>query len=101
MSVYFVGEVEVRDHDAYAQYARGVASLLTNYGAEVLAKGGELTSLEGAPPASRVVIVRFPSREIAESFLQSEAYQSLAVIRRQSATARTYLVGEYSEDADE
>lgn len=101
MSVYFIGEVEVRDHDRYAQYARGVASLLKDYGAEVLAKGGELKSLEGEPPASRVVIVRFTSREIAEGFLQSEAYQALAVIRRQSASARTYLVGEYAGEADE
>ncbi|MBU4061526.1 DUF1330 domain-containing protein [Hyphomonas sp.] len=98
MSVYFVGEVEVRDHETYAKYAGGVAPLLKEYRGEVLAMGGELTPLEGEAPAPRVVIVRFPSLEIANAFLQSEAYQSLAAIRRQCASARTYIVAEHSEE---
>jgi uncharacterized protein (DUF1330 family) len=100
MSVYFVGEVEVRDHETYAKYAGGVAPLLKEYQGEVLAMGGELTPLEGEPPAPRVVIVRFPSHEIAKAFLQSGAYQSLAAIRRQCASARTYIVAEHSEEAN-
>lgn len=92
MSAYFVGEVSIHDPEAYATYAKAAAPIIEKYGGKVLAKGGATLSLEGAPPEQRIVIVRFATMQAAEAFRDSDEYKAIIEIRRQSATARAYVV---------
>ncbi|MBV6657508.1 MAG: DUF1330 domain-containing protein [Devosiaceae bacterium] len=92
MPAYFVGEVAVHDPEAYQEYARVAAECIDAFGGRVLAKGGQTASIEGTPPEARIVIVEFPDFEAATAFQKSEAYQNVVHIRRQTATARAYVV---------
>jgi uncharacterized protein (DUF1330 family) len=92
MPAYFVGEVDVRDHEEYAVYATAAAPLIDKFGGKVLAKGGPTVSHEGPPPAGRIVIIEFTDAAAAAALRNSPEYQAIAAIRRRSATARVYVV---------
>jgi uncharacterized protein (DUF1330 family) len=90
---YYVVEVNVRDLDKYKNdYASHVAATLAPYGGRYLAAGGRTESIEGAPPASRVSILEFPSVDKAEAWYNSPEYDKIKPIRHAVATTRSFIV---------
>ena len=55
------------------------------FGGEFVIRGGNWTLVEGEWPRPRLVVVAFPSRDAAESWYQSPAYQKLLPLRLQAA----------------
>ena len=72
---YWVGIVNVKNHDEYKKYADIAGPALTAAGAKILSRGGRIKNLEGAA-MNRIVVIEFPSMEIAESFYQSDEYRN-------------------------
>ena len=62
------------------------------YGGKFLARGGKLTILEGEWPHQRTVILEFPSREKAEAWYQSPAYQRILPLRLKCMTSNFVLI---------
>ena len=92
-SAYYVVEVNVRDLDKYKNdYASHVAATLAPYGGRYLAAGGRTESIEGAPPASRVSILEFPSVDKAEAWYNSPDYDKIKPVRHAVATTRSFIV---------
>jgi uncharacterized protein (DUF1330 family) len=90
---YYVVEVNVRDLDKYKNdYASHVAATLAPYGGRYLAAGGRTESIEGAPPASRVSILEFPSVDKAEAWYNSPDYDKIKPVRHAVATTRSFIV---------
>jgi uncharacterized protein (DUF1330 family) len=90
---YYVVEVNVRDLDKYRNdYASHVAATLVPYGGRYLAAGGRTESIEGAPPASRVSILEFPSMDKAEAWYNSPEYDQIKPVRHAVATTRSFIV---------
>ena len=90
---YYVVEVNVRDLDRYKNdYAAHVAATLAPYGGRYLAAGGRTESIEGAPPASRVSLLEFPSVEKAEAWYNSPEYDKIKPVRHAVATTRSFIV---------
>jgi uncharacterized protein (DUF1330 family) len=90
---YYVVEVNVRDLDKYKNdYAFHVAATLAPYGGRYLAAGGRTESIEGAPPASRVSILEFPSVDKAEAWYNSPDYDKIKPVRHAVATTRSFIV---------
>ena len=71
---YWVGVVNVKNHDEYKKYADIAGPALTAAGAKILSRGGRIKNLEGAA-MNRIVVIEFPSMERAESFYQSDEYR--------------------------
>jgi uncharacterized protein (DUF1330 family) len=64
---YFVAEINVKDRAAYEKELPAVLKMIKEGGGEYVAGGFDKTkSLSGAPPANRVVIIKYPSVEAAE-----------------------------------
>jgi uncharacterized protein (DUF1330 family) len=65
---YEVTEINVKDQTAYeASGVNKVREGIKENGGKIIAGGyNKATSLHGAPPANRFLIVMFPSREAAE-----------------------------------
>jgi uncharacterized protein (DUF1330 family) len=85
--------VNVRDLDTYKNdYAAHVAATLAPYGGRYLAAGGRTESIEGAPPASRVSLLEFPSVEKAEAWYNSPEYGKIKPVRHAVATTRSFIV---------
>ena len=72
---YWVGIVNVKNHDEYKKYADIAGPALIAAGAKILSRGGKIINLEGKE-MNRLVVIEFPSMEHAESFYQSDVYKN-------------------------
>ena len=75
MATYAVVQVDVRDADEYAKYAELAGPAVAKYGGEFLARGGEVSVMEGTSRA-RCVIIRFANMETAKRFYNGPEYQA-------------------------
>ena len=71
---YWVGIVDVKNHDEYANYTEIAGPALVKAGAKILSRGGKIINLEGKK-INRLVVIEFPSMNEAEKFYQSEEYK--------------------------
>ena len=71
---YWVGVVNVKNHDEYKKYADIAGPALVAAGAKILSRGGIIKNLEGEE-MNRIVVIEFPSMEKAESFYHSDEYR--------------------------
>jgi uncharacterized protein (DUF1330 family) len=93
---YLVGQITVTNPQAYALYSAQVPHTIATFGGKYLVRGGHATQLEGVPQGERNVVVEFPSREIAEAWYNSEAYQAIIQHRTDNSTGSLALVDGYS-----
>jgi len=54
------------------------------YGGRFLVRGGKFTVLEGDMPFTRIAVLEFPSRQMAEDWYRSPAYQRILPLRTQA-----------------
>jgi uncharacterized protein (DUF1330 family) len=92
MSIYAVFDVEVLDPEAYKPYTQNVPAMIAKAGGRYLARGGELTILEGDPGVKRVVILEFPTEAAFRSWYDSEEYKPYAALRRRATRSKAHLV---------
>jgi uncharacterized protein (DUF1330 family) len=92
---YLVGQITVTNPEAYAVYASQVPQTIAAFGGKYLVRGGHATQLEGQAQGERNVVVEFPSREIAEAWYNSDAYQAIIGHRTNNSTGALALVDGY------
>ena len=71
---YWVGIVDIKNHDEYKKYTDIAGPALIAAGANILSRGGKIINLEGKT-MNRLVVIEFPSMKNAESFYNSDEYQ--------------------------
>jgi len=89
---YVVAEFTVTDPATYKSYAPQAAAIVARHGGVYIARGGRTVSVEGAPPADRVVLIEFPSLAAAQAFEASPEYRAIAPIRQRASKGRVFLV---------
>ena len=82
----------IDDWDGFDQYRTEVMPTLEPFGARFLVRGGAFTTLEGELPFERIVVLEFPSREAAEAWYWSDAYQAVLPIRLAAARCQFVIV---------
>jgi len=92
MAAYVIGEVEIRDPQAYQEYAEGVPATIARYGGRYLVRGGAVETKEGAWTPKRVVVLEFPTMDQARKWYGSAEYAPLLAIRLKAATANLVFV---------
>lgn len=92
---YLVGQITVTNPEAYAIYASQVPQTIAAFGGKYLVRGGHATQLEGQAQGERNVVIEFPSREIAEAWYNSDAYQAIIGHRTNNSTGALALVDGY------
>jgi len=92
---YLVGQITVTHPEAYAVYSAQVPQTIAAFGGKYLVRGGHATQLEGQAQGERNVVIEFPSREIAEAWYNSEAYQAIIEHRTNNSTGALALVDGY------
>jgi len=93
---YLIGQITITNPEAYAVYASQVPSTITAFGGKYLVRGGHATQVEGQSQGDRNVVIEFPSRERAEAWYASEAYQAIINHRLNNATGALVLVDGYT-----
>jgi uncharacterized protein (DUF1330 family) len=92
MASYFVALIDIHDPQGYERYLDGFDEVFERFDGEVVAVEDEPSVLEGAWPARRTVLIRFPNDEDLLRWYESPEYQRLAAIRRVAADARIAVI---------
>ena len=71
---YWVGIVNVKNHDEYKKYTDIAGTALKAADAKILSRGGKIINLEGKK-MNRLIVIEFPSMENAELFYHSDEYK--------------------------
>ena len=70
MTAYLIVDTKINDEELYEEYKIRAKPIVESYGGEYLVRGGFTTVSENELwTPTRLVVVRFPSREAAENFL--------------------------------
>ncbi len=81
MSALFIAISTVTDREKLNQYLAGAPASLAGRPIEILAFTEAGETVEGAPPGSRVVVLRFPDKEAAMEWYHSPEYQAVVQFR--------------------
>ena len=92
MTAYFIIQVDVHDVAAFEPYRLKGPGVISQFGGEYIVRGGTFTKLEGVHPLSRQVVIRFPNKESAMRWYESEEYRDLRALRQSCATTNMILV---------
>ena len=90
MSAYLIGNVEIRDANAIAEYRRQALPLVEKFGGRALVIDGAAEFFEGNWLPRNMILLEFPNIEAIQGLLSSPEYAPLAAMRR--ANAHTDLV---------
>jgi uncharacterized protein (DUF1330 family) len=91
-AAYVIADVTVTDPEKMAAYREWSTKAMQEHGAEVLVRGGEFEVLEGPWTPSRLVVLRFPSRDKARAFYNSETYTHARTLREGAGVMRMIVV---------
>jgi uncharacterized protein (DUF1330 family) len=92
MPAYVINDMEITDPQRFEEYKRLSPSTVAAYGGRFLARGGEVTSLEGGWQPRRLVMLEFPSVEQAQAWLHSPEYAPARRLRQLSANSRMVVI---------
>jgi uncharacterized protein (DUF1330 family) len=92
MKAYCIVYENVDDPKQFDEYRKQVMPTIEAFGGRFVVRGGKFTVLEGELPFQRVVILEFPSREKAEGWYNSPAYQKILPLRHKSARCQFVVV---------
>ena len=87
MAHYVIAQIDIKDREKYAEYEAGFMDGFTSYKGKLLSVDENVSLLEGQWPATRTVLIEFPSKEEALAWYESEEYQSLAKHRLAASTS--------------
>ena len=79
---YILGQLEVKDYKTYiTKYGMPFLDILKQYQGELLTATKAARTLEGEPFGNWTVLMKFPSKNLAYSFIKSEEYAPLMKLR--------------------
>ena len=83
----------INDEEAYEEYKNRAKPIVESHGGEYLVRGGNTSVPESELwTPTRLVLVRFPSREAAENFLSCDEYALVKAIRNKYAQTTMCIV---------
>jgi len=92
MAAYIIVDVEITDPVNYAAYIRVVPPTIAAYGGRFLVRGGKTETLEGSWIPKRIVLLEFPSVELARAWWDSEEYRDPKTLRQSASITDMILV---------
>ena len=91
MKYYSIVQFTITKTDWIPAYGEKVTKMLENWGGKYLARTNQVEALEGKiEPHTTMVIVEWPSKELSDSFYDSEEYRPYREARK-SGTRGTLL----------
>jgi uncharacterized protein (DUF1330 family) len=85
MAGYVIADIKVTDEAQYEKYRALSPGAVTAAGGEFVVRGGQHKTMEGNWKPARMVMLRFPTYEMALAFYDSELYRA-ARAKRAGAT---------------
>jgi len=85
VTAYVVIRIKVHDPEKLKSYQQVAPSIIEKYQGRMLARGGEVVSLEGPEERRRIVLIEFPTLDQAKKFYHSGEYTSAIGLRAGAA----------------
>jgi uncharacterized protein (DUF1330 family) len=82
MPAYVVIRIKADDPAQLKDYQKVAPAIIEKYGGKLLARGGEVVSLEGPEETRRIVIIEFPTLDNAKKFYYSDEYSNAIQLRK-------------------
>jgi uncharacterized protein (DUF1330 family) len=92
MAAYVVSGVEALDQELFNTYREFAAASIAEYGGRYLVRGGASELADGGPAPKALVIMEFPTIEIAEGWYKSSAYAQALELRKKALARRLVFV---------
>jgi len=92
MAAYVIGEIEVTDTAAYAEYGKQVLATIEKHGGRFVVRGGAVEPLEGGWTPKRLVVLEFPTMAKAREWYRSTEYASLIKMRQKASRGKLVAV---------
>ncbi|HEY6886858.1 MAG TPA: DUF1330 domain-containing protein [Solirubrobacter sp.] len=92
MPAYVIAETDVHDATQYERYKAAAPDTIAAYGGRYVARGGELSVLEGEWDPPRLVILEFDDLAAAKRWYESPEYREVRKLREGAATMRLVAV---------
>lgn len=92
MSAYVVVEIKVHDPELYTSYTHLTPAIIASYQGKFIARGGDTIVLEGDWQPKRLVLLEFPTLEIANTWWNSKEYSKARAIRQRAATTKMIII---------
>lgn len=93
MSAFILVEVNIQDPIVYEEYKKLTPGSVEAFGGKFLIRGNPIQVMEGQWKYDRLVLIEFPSKEIALEWYYSKEYQQAKKIRENAASANFFVVG--------
>jgi uncharacterized protein (DUF1330 family) len=92
MTQYFVAQIKINDETGYEKYLEHFDEIFSKYNGEYLAIDESPSLLEGKWNYTKLVLIKFPSKEEFEAWYYSDEYQKILKHRLKAATCDTILL---------
>ncbi len=92
MPAYVIYQGDVTDDLRYQDYKAQAGPSVVAAGGKYLVRGGDGEALEGELPASRTVVIEFPTRAAARLWYEGAEYTEIRKLREGPARATLYVV---------
>ncbi len=91
---YWIANVDVRNPDGYKQYAALLPDIMRKFGGRYTTPGGRTEVVEGKS-RSRIVVLEFPSYDVAMACYRSPEYAKAIALRQANADADLIVIEGY------
>ncbi len=92
MPAYIIVEIDIHDTTQYEEYKKLTPASLLPFQGKFIVRGGETELLEGDSEPKRIVVLEFPSKELAKAWWSSNEYAPAKELRQRIATTRMIII---------
>jgi uncharacterized protein (DUF1330 family) len=92
MSAYVIVDIEVHNPEKYQQYLAQITPTVLANGGRYLVRGAQSTVISGEWQPKRLVVMEFPSVEVANHWATCAEYAPIHAMRNKNASANMIIV---------
>lgn len=91
MPGYAILDLEIFDKEKFIEYKNLAPSTVKEHNGKIIVGGGEFITLEGNWSPKKIVIIEFPSYEIALNWWASDRYTEARILREKAAKTKLII----------
>lgn len=92
MNAYLILDLAIHDLGKFSEYIQKIPAFIKKHSGRYIVQGVKPTVMEGDWKPDRVVVIEFPTREHAKTFLNDPEAQALFKLRHDTTTSKLILV---------
>lgn len=92
MAAYVILDLKVLDKHKLQEYKNIAPEIIKKHNGKIIVRGGESKKVEGNWEPNRIVMIEFPSYEIANTWWNSDEYKKASELRKKGALSNIVII---------